>query len=306
MVAVGAAALGAGCVNAIAGGGSLITFPVLVAVGLPPVTASATNTVALCPGYLGATLAQRAQLAGQRARMLRLLPVSAVCGVAGALLLLRSGDAAFAAIVPFLILLAALLLAVQPRISKLIGTRQAREAVAAGSHRAGGADREDAHGGARGDGNRDGTRRDARSSDDRAGGDTRRDARSSDDRAGSDGAWVVVPVALAAVYGGYFGAGMGVMILAALAIAVADSLVRLNALKQAVSLVVNVAAAGVFIALPERVDWPSVGVMLGCALAGGAIGGRIASRVPSHVLRWTVVVLGTGLAIYYFVRLAGA
>ncbi|MBX3155499.1 MAG: sulfite exporter TauE/SafE family protein [Deltaproteobacteria bacterium] len=242
MFAVGAAALGAGCVNAIAGGGSLITFPALVAVGLSPVMASATNTVALCPGYLGATLAQRTDLAGQRARLVRLLPLAACGGVAGALLLLRSGDAAFTAIVPFLILLASLLLAVQPRVARLVG---------------------------------------------RAG--------------GGDGLWVVAPVSLAAIYGGYFGAGMGVMILAALAIALADTLVRLNALKQAVSLSTNLAAAAVFVAT-GRVDWAITGVMLGGALAGGAIGGRIASRVPNRVLRWVVVTLGLALSGYYLSR----
>jgi uncharacterized membrane protein YfcA len=243
IAAVGGAALGAGCVNAIAGGGSLITFPVLVAVGLPPVIASATNTVALCPGYLGAVIAQRADLAGQRKRLIAILPPAAVGGVAGALLLLRSGNAAFGEIVPFLILLAVLLLALQGRVTKLVG---------------------------------------------RAG--------------GGEGLWVAVPVTLGAVYGGYFGAGLGVMVLASLAIAIADTLTRLNALKQAVSLSVNLAAAAVFV-VADRVDWPITGVMLGCALAGGAIGGKIASRVPSAVLRATIIVLGLALSAYYFSRL---
>src|SRR5687768_9404518 len=104
------AALAAGVVNAIAGGGSLITFPALVAGGLSPVAASVTNTIAMCPGYLGATLAQRRDLAGQRARLLVLVPAGVVGGVAGAMLLLHTGEAAFARIVPYLILFAALLL----------------------------------------------------------------------------------------------------------------------------------------------------------------------------------------------------
>jgi len=240
---VAAAAFAAGAVNAIAGGGSLITFPALVWIGLSPKVASLTNTVALCPGYLGATLAQRGQLAGQRARMLRLLPAAAVGGVAGALLLLVTGERAFDRVVPFLILLAVVLLAIQPWLQ--------RKLFAA------------AHG----------------------------------ERAG----WAAVPVALAAVYGGYFGAGMGVMILAALAVLLADSLVRVNAVKQAVSLAVNVAAAGVFVG-SDLVDWPVAGVMLVASLAGGVVGGALASRIPARVLRWVIVVVGTAVAAAYFAK----
>src|SRR4051812_17298427 len=94
-----AAAFLAGGVNAIAGGGSLITFPALVAGGLSSVAASVTNTVALCPGYLGATLAQRRDLAGQRGRAVVLLPAAAVGGVLGAILLLHTGEAAFKVVV---------------------------------------------------------------------------------------------------------------------------------------------------------------------------------------------------------------
>src|SRR5215475_11855126 len=97
---VAGAALVAGAVNAIAGGGSLFSFPALVLVGLPDITASFTNTVALCPGYLGATLAQRRDLVGQRTRALRVLPLGAIGGAAGALLLLYTSQAAFKIVVP--------------------------------------------------------------------------------------------------------------------------------------------------------------------------------------------------------------
>lgn len=244
MALVGGAAFAAGIVNAIAGGGSLITFPALVAVGLPSVTASLTNTVAMCPGYLGATLAQHRDLAGQRGRMWRVLPWGALGGIAGALLLLYTDEAAFDVVVPFLILFAAALLAFQDRLRGWLVGRQ-----------------RDAHG---------------------------------------EG-WAAVPVALSAVYGGYFGAGMGVMVLAGLAVVLADSLTRINALKQSVSLAVNVAAAGVFL-VSGRVDWPIAGVMLACALAGGALGGMIASKIPANVLRWLVVTLAVGVAIAYFVQ----
>ena len=245
---VGGAALVAGVVNALAGGGSLLTFPVLVYVGLPAVTASVTNTVAMCPGYLGATLAQRHDLAGQGARAAQVLPAAAIGGVLGALLLLVTGDAAFAVVVPFLILFAAVLLAAQDRLRAWL--------VAP----------------ARGD------------------------------RTLHSPLWAGLPVGLSAIYGGYFGAGMGVMVLAGLAIAFDDSLTRINALKQSVSLATNVAAAAVFV-WSGRVDWPIAGVMLVCSLLGGALGGLVASRIPAALLRWLVVTLGVMVAAIYFVKL---
>ena len=254
LLAVAGAAFAAGAVNAIAGGGSLITFPTLVAVGLSPVTASITNTVALCPGYLGATLSQRRDLAGQRRRAALLLPVSAVGGLAGGLLLLRTDDRAFDAIVPYLILIAALLVGVQDPL---------RARLFRGDRAAGGA--------------------------------------SAPGAGGAREAWAVLPVALAGVYGGYFGAGMGVMILAALGVVLADTLIRINALKKVVSLVVNVTAAGLFLG-SGRIDWSLAGVMAGAALAGGAVGGRVASRIPARALRRLIVVFGVALAIVYFVR----
>jgi hypothetical protein len=242
--AVAGAAFAAGAVNAIAGGGSLISFPTLLAVGLSPVTASITNTVALCPGYFGAALGQRRDLAGQGRRAAYLLPIAAAAGIAGGLLLLRTDDRAFDRAVPFLLLVAALLVAVQEPLRGWLFGR---------------------------------------------------------DRARRGEAWAALPIALAGVYGGYFGAGMGVMILAALGVVLHDPLPRINALKQLVSLVVNVAAAVLFLA-SGRIEWPYAGVMAGAALAGGALGGRVASHVPARVLRALVVVLGVALAIVYFVK----
>ncbi len=244
LAAVAGAAFAAGAVNAIAGGGSLITFPTLIAVGLSPVTASITNTVALCPGYLGATIGQRRDLAGQRRRAALVLPAAALAGLAGGLLLLHTDDRAFDAAVPFLLLLAALLVAVQDPLRGWLFRGE---------------------------------------------------------RAGRAEAWAILPIAAAGVYGGYFGAGMGVMVLAALGIVLSDSLVRINALKQLVSLVVNVAAAALFLS-SGRIAWAYAGAMAVAALAGGALGGRVASRVPARALRWTVVVLGVALSVVYFVR----
>ncbi|MDQ5853657.1 MAG: sulfite exporter TauE/SafE family protein, partial [Chloroflexota bacterium] len=110
------AAVAAGAVNALAGGGTLITFPLLTAVGVPAVAANVTNTVALCPGYLGATLAQANDLRGQQRRLWLLVPSAVIGGIAGGILLLNTGDRVFRMLVPFLILLAAGLLAVQERL----------------------------------------------------------------------------------------------------------------------------------------------------------------------------------------------
>ena len=109
----GLAAVAAGAVNALAGGGTLITFPTLIALGLPSVAANVTNTIALAPGHLGATLAQKKDLAGQRARVTRLVPAAILGGLVGGLLLLFTSERVFRQLVPFLILLASALLAVQ-------------------------------------------------------------------------------------------------------------------------------------------------------------------------------------------------
>jgi uncharacterized protein len=244
-VYVALAAFAAGAINAVAGGGSLITFPTLVSVGLPPVLASITNTVALCPGYLGATLAQRRDLSGQGKRASLLLPAGALGGVGGALLLLETDPRAFDVAVPFLLLFAAILVGAQNKIRGLLFGRE-------------------------------------------------RTARSE--------LWGILPVLLAAIYGGYFGAGMGVMILAALGIVLNESLLRINALKQLVSLTVNVSAAIIYMVIGD-IDWPVAGVMLVAALAGGLLGGKLAVKVPASYLRGLVVVLGVGLAIVYVVRL---
>ena len=114
-------------------------------------------------------------------------------------------------------------------------------------------------------------------------------------------ALAALPIAAAAVYGGYFGAGLGVMILASLGITLADTLTRLNAIKHPISLGVNIAAAIVF-AVRAPVVWPFVGVMAAAALIGGAVGGVISLKVPVKVLRAGIVVLGVTIAVIYFLR----
>lgn len=245
MVLIGVAALAAGAVNAIAGGGSLITFPVLVASGLPAVTASMTNTVAMCPGYLGATLAQRRDLAGQGGRALRLVPLSLAGSLVGAWILLHTTEKAFQTIVPFLLVFAAALLAAQGKLRSYI------------AHHTGG---------------------------------------------GHSTLVAAVPVALAAIYGAYFGAGMGVIILAIIAVVVDDTLLRANALKQLLSLIINTCAAIVFL-FSGTVDWTVALVIAVASLVGGLIGGKLARRIPERLLRGLAIAVALGVAAVYFAKL---
>lgn len=245
---VALSALGAGFVNALAGGGTLISFPVLVAVGLPAVAANITNTVALVPGYLGATLAQAKDLREQKTRLLYFIPAGVIGGVIGGILLLNTGERLFRSLVPFLILLASLLLAVSDRVRGWLN-RQSRGGM-------------------------------------------------SSTRAV---ALAALPVGLAAIYGGYFGAGLSVIILAVLGITLTDSLTRLNALKQIISFSVNIAAA-IFFVFSGQVVWSVALVMAVSALIGGMLGGRVAGRVKPATLRWVVVGIGVVVSIIYFIR----
>ena len=245
---VGLAAVAGGAVNALAGGGTLITFPTLVAVGVPAVSANVTNTVALSPGYLGGTYGQREDLDGQGRRLRLLAPAAVLGGLIGGILLLATGEELFRDLVPFLILGASGLLAVQERIRAWIGRRLVP-------------------------------------------------------RSGSDPgeAWIVLPAFAASVYGGYFGAGLGVILLAVLGLVVEDTLTRINALKQALSFLVNVTAAAFFV-FSGRVVWSAALVMAVGALVGGSIGGRLAGRLPAHVLRGVVVAIGLIVGIVYLIR----
>jgi uncharacterized protein len=245
----GLAAVAAGAVNALAGGGTLITFPTLTVLGLPAVAANVTNTVALAPGHLGATLAQKKDLAGQRARVARLVPAALLGGLVGGLLLLFTSERVFRQLVPFLILLASALLAVQEPLRAWLVRRLAR-ASPHGSHAE---------------------------------------------------ALAIVPVFAASIYGGYFGAGLSVIVLAALGLLVDDSLTRLNATKQAVGFAANGAAAVLFL-FSGQVHWPAGVVMAVGAIAGGALGGRLAGRVRPATLRLVVVTVGVLVGLAYLIR----
>ncbi len=242
------AALAAGFVNAIAGGGTLISFPALVAIGIPPVAANITNTIALCPGYFGGITAQRKDLLTQKQRLYKILPVGVAGGIAGGLLLLNTSENSFRTLIPYLILVATLLLAFQPMLKKIV---EARLQQSIHHHK--------------------------------------------------KNIVVLLVVFSAAIYGGYFGAGLGVILLAVLGLLIDDSLVKLNALKQAISLSVNVSAA-IYFSFSEQVNWPVAIVMFFGSIVGGLFGGKTATVVRPVILRWAVVVIGLTVALVYLFK----
>jgi uncharacterized protein len=243
------AAFAAGAVNAVAGGGSLISFPALVAVGVPTLAANVTNQIAVLPGYLGGSVVPRDELRGQRERVLALAVTSVVGALVGAALLVASSKRLFEVLAPILVLVAVALLAAQPRLARMEAERaahpHAREHPTGRLH---------------------------------------------------------VANFLASIYGGYFGAGLGIMLLAILAIGLEDSLQRLNALKGLLSLVVAVVAA-VFFALFGPVHWDAAAVMAFASFAGGHIGVGLARRISDRALRVGIIVIGTAVAVWLFARI---
>jgi uncharacterized protein len=246
-----AAGLAAGTVNAIAGGGSFITFPTLVAIGLPPVPANVTNSIAVSPGYLASVYGARVDLvalADSRGRrsLYALLPTVVVGTAIGSLLLLATPARAFELVVPFLLLAAAGVLAFGERLGGVVrrgsGTHSTRTTIA-----------------------------------------------------------LHATVGVASVYGGYFGAAMGVVLVAALALVLDETLARVSALKNAVSAVVGLVTVVAF-ALFGPVDWAAVAVLAPATLIGGYAGARLAGRLPARVLRGVVVAVGLTVGVVLLVR----
>ena len=231
--------------NAVAGGGSLISFPVLIATGLPPLTANVTNTVAQMPGYLSIVEGYRADLRGQGPRIRALVVPTLVGALAGVGLLALGGEDAFEAVVPWLVLGACALLAVQPRLAARLKIR-------------------------------------------------------TQERTGLS-APLILAVAAGAAYASYFGAAAGVLLLAVLALGISDRLQRLNALNRFLVLLANAVAVPALI-LVSPVDWASVAVLAPATLVGGAVGARLARRLPDRVLRASVIVLGVGVAVWLLLR----
>ncbi|MEV7779780.1 sulfite exporter TauE/SafE family protein [Kitasatospora sp. NPDC088351] len=236
-IAVLVAGVGAGMINVIVGSGTLITFPVLLAVGIPPVTANVSNTFGLVPGSLSGVIGYRRELAGQGRRLLRLGTASLLGGLVGAVLLIRLPSGAFDAIVPALILLALVLVVIQPRVARAVAARR------------------------------------------RPGGDP-------------DGSAVLLGgVFLTGIYGGYFGAAQGVLLMALMGMLLQEDLQRINGVKNALAMIVN-AVAAVFFLFTSTVDWTAAGLIAVGSLCGGLIGAKVGRKLPPPALRGVIVVVG--------------
>jgi uncharacterized membrane protein YfcA len=261
LVLAGAAA---GLINTVVGSGTLITFPTLLALGVPPVLANVSNTIGLAPGSLSGALSMRRELTGQRRRSVVLGAASLIGGVAGALLLLRLPSSAFDAIVPVLIGLGCLLVILQPTLSRRLAARRTRLAEA-------------------------GT------------------APVVADPAGmavpGTGAKVALWVAilLTGVYGGYFGAAQGVLLLGVMGIALTESLPRINAVKNILALIVN-GIAGVIFVIVSHVNWPAAIAIAVGSIVGAQIGGRVGRKIPPLVYRVIIVVVGIVAIVNLLVR----
>lgn len=242
------AAMAAGFINAIAGGGTLVSFPTLLALGIPPVVANVTNTVALVPGTIGGMWSQRKDFRSQYRRLLRLLPVSVVGGIVGGLLLLNTKESSFRSLIPYLILGATLLLGFQVQIKNWVISRIGHAHT---EHH--------------------------------------------------NPVVMLSLVLIAAIYGGYFGAGLGVILMAVLGLVTDDSLVQLNFLKQALGFAVNLSAA-IYFAFSGKVDWMIAFIMIFGSLTGGLIGGKVAGKMKPEILRWIVVSAGLIAATAFFLK----
>jgi hypothetical protein len=240
-VFVALAGLGAGMVNGIAGGGTLVSFPVLLAVGVPALRANVTSTVGIFPGYLGGVAGFRGEIADQKDRLRALAPVAVAGGIGGAVLLLVTPSGAFSRAAPYLILVSCGLFASQPFLARRL------------------------------------------------------------EGAGGRSRWLLAQggVLVACAYGSYFGAGLGVLLLAVLGIAMPDRLTRMSALRSVISLGVNTIAAAIFV-VAAHVAWTYVGLLAVASLVGGYAGARLARKVPAGPLRVVIILIGLAAAARLF------
>lgn len=243
-----AAALAAGMMNAVVGAGTLITFPVLLGLGVPPVVANVSNTIGLVPGSVTAAWGFRETLVGRGKVVRQGLVAAAIGGTAGAALLLVLPSETFEFVIPPLLILSGILAAIQPRVARAVALRRQRGdapvATANGPSKA-----------------------------------------------------LLVIVGLTAVYGGYFGAAQGVILLAVLGVFIGGSMTELNGLKNLFAGMANVVSATLYIILAD-VDWAVVGVVAVAASIGGAIGGKYGRKVPSTLLRVLIVLIAFGVAAW--------
>jgi uncharacterized membrane protein YfcA len=242
ILALALAGLAAGTVNTVVGSGTLITFPVLLAFGYAPVTANVSNTIGLVPGSVSGAIGYRRELAGQRARAVRLGTMSVLGGITGAVLLLVLPAAAFEAIVPAFIAMALLLAVLQPRLNRRLVEREAA-------------------------------------------GRTRKRT-----------ILLAPAIYVTGVYGGYFGAAQGVLLLGILGAALAQDLHRTNALKNVLAGLAN-GVSGVYFMFAAHVEWAPAGIIAGASILGGQLGSRYGRRLSPAVLRALIVVVGAAAIV---------
>lgn len=242
---VGVAAFCAGAMNSVAGGGTFLSFPALLTVGVPPVVANASNSVALWPASLSGAWAYRKELARYKRYLIPMGIVSFIGGVAGGLLLLSTKDATFSRLIPWLLLFATVLFAFSSKISSLL--------------------------------------------------------RGAEQRAPANSVTALAGQAVVSVYGGFFGAGMGILMLASLAMAGHDDVHEINAIKNLLSAIIYSVTVLTFV-IAGAVSWPYTLVMLMTATLGGYWGATIARKIPALWLRRFIITVGFTLTIFYFYK----
>lgn len=249
------AGIGAGGINAVVGSGTLITFPVLVAFGVPPVVSTMSNAVGLIPGNIASSFGYREELKGQWRRILGFVPASILGSLTGAYLLLHLPEDAFETIVPVLLVVALVMVVAQPALSRHLKNRAVRRAEKAGQEHV-----------------------------PASVGDTL-----------STGRYILVlaVVFLTAIYGGYFAAAQGIILIALLGILLPDDLQRLNGLKNVLVLVVNTVSASTYIIVGhDRINWIAVICIAIGSLIGGYFGARVGRKFSPVLLRTIIVILG--------------
>ncbi len=243
-IAVVIAGVFAGGINTVVGSGTLVTFPVLLAVGYPPVVANVSNSLGLVPGSLSGAWGYREELKGQKSRIARLLPASILGGIVGAILLVTLPAKAFTAIVPVLIVIALVLVLIQPWLNRKLAHKQSQN---------------------------------------------------------DGGVLLWLGVFAAGIYGGYFGAAQGVLVMGIMGVLVNEHLQRMNALKNVLTAFVNLVAGVLFIFIAD-VAWLAVLLLAVGSVVGGQIGAKIGRKLPPAVLRGVIVVVGVAAIVQLLMK----
>jgi len=243
-IAVVIAGVFAGGINTVVGSGTLVTFPVLLAVGYPPVVANVSNSLGLVPGSLSGAWGYREELKGQKSRIVRLLPASILGGIVGAILLVTLPDKAFTAIVPVLIVIALVLVVIQPWLNRKLSHRRTT---------------------------------------------------------GDGGVLLWLGVFAAGIYGGYFGAAQGVLVMGIMGVLVNEHLQRMNALKNVLTAFVNLVAGVMFIFIAD-VAWLVVLLLAVGSVVGGQIGAKVGRKLSPTVLRGVIVVVGLAAIVQLLMK----